>query len=257
MHLFRSLIKSRFFFGINVIGLSVAVAVFMLIAQYVKFENSYENFVPDASTIYRVTLDRYVNEQLVTSTSENYPGVGPAMLSLPEVTGYARLYNMGYKNNVIVTYEEASPPIATKQKRFLYADSAFLSMMGYHLKSGEANTALAMPNTAVLTQEFASIYFGKTDPIGKVLHMHDDDENDELVTVTGVIEKVPENTHLKFDVLFSYKTLLTRKREGRPDFSQYLLKRFEGWWRNDMYTYVKVTPGTNMKALEEKLPAII
>ena len=88
--------------------------------------------------------------------------------------------------------------------------SVFLPMMGYSLAQGDVATALAKPHTAVITRQFASVYFGNQDPIGKVLHMHDDDENDELVTITGVMENVPENTHIKFDVLFSYKTLIDR-----------------------------------------------
>lgn len=258
MHLFRSLLKNKFFFAINIAGLSIAMAVFMTIAQYVGFETSYEDFVPDADLIYRVTLDRYVNDQLVTSTTENYPGVGPAMQLLSGVIGYARLYNLGYKNNVIITNEAAASPIAVKQKKFLYADSAFLPMIGYTLVAGNANTALSAPNTAVITAELGEIYFGKGDPIGKVLHMHDDDENDELVTVTGVVKEMPRNTHLKFDILFSYKTLLSRTPHfNRTDYAEYLQKRFEGWSRNDMYTFIKVMPGTDMHDLEAKLPSLV
>jgi len=250
MRLLRSLLKNKFFSSVNIAGLSMAMAVFMLVAQYVKFETSYEDFVPDGSNVYRVTLDRYVNGQLETSTAENYPGVATAMMQLSGVQAYARLYNLGYKNNVIITNEQAKPPLAIKQKKFLYADSAFLPMMGYSLKLGDVVTALAKPHTAVITQQFASIYFGSQDPIGKVLHMHDDDENDELVTVTGVIEKVPENTHLKFDVLFSYKTLIDRHQANAR-------RRFEGWVRNDMYTYIRVAPGTSREQLEAQLPSLV
>jgi putative ABC transport system permease protein len=179
------------------------------------------------------------------------------MMSLSGVTGYARLYSLGYKTNVIISYEEAKPPVAIKQKNFLYADSAFLPMMGYRLNAGDITTALAAPKTAVVTQELAKIYFGKEDPIGKVLHLHDDDENDEWVTVTGVVKEVPQNTHLKFDILFSYKTLLNRQHPNRPDRAKLLHERFEGWSRNDMYTYIRTTPGTDMQALEAKLPALI
>jgi len=150
----RSLLKNKFFSSLNIIGLAVGMAVFLLIAQYVHFERSYENFIPGAENIYRVKLETYLNNQLVMSSAENYPGVGPALKNeLPEVTGFARLYNMGYKNNIIITNEDAKPsPIAFKHRRFLYADSSFLPMMGYTLVAGNAKTkAINVP--AVLIQQ--------------------------------------------------------------------------------------------------------
>ena len=257
MRLIRGIIKNKFFFALNILGLSVAMGAFMMIVQYTNFERSYEDFVPDADRVFRVSLENYSNNQLVKSTAENYPGVGPAMMDIAGVVGYARLYNLGYKNNVIITNEEANPPVAIKQKNFLYADSAFLPMMGYRLSEGDVNTALATANTAVITKEFASIYFGNQDAIGKTLHMHDDDENDEVVRVTGVIETVPRNTHLKFDVLFSYKTLLSRTRQNRPGYADAMRERFEGWTRNDMYTYVHVAPGADIASIESQLPGLV
>jgi putative ABC transport system permease protein len=188
----------------------------------------------------------------VTRSAENYPGVGPAMLAdLPEVEGFARMYNMGYKNNVIITHEEAKPDaIAFKHRRFLYADSAFLPMLGYPMAAGDAATALAQPNTAVISERYAKMYFGNEDPLGKSLRLQDDDFNNELVKVTGVFKDLPPETHLKFDVLFSYKTLFTRF-EGA-------LQRYDhGWQRKDMYTFVRLRPGTDPAAVEAKLPALV
>ncbi|MEJ0031986.1 MAG: ABC transporter permease [Bacteroidota bacterium] len=257
MRLIRGIIKHKFFFALNILGLSVAMGAFMMIVQYTHFERSYENFVPDGDRIFRVSLESYSNNQLLTSTAENYPGVGPAMMEIAGVDSYARLYNLGYKNNVIITNEELASPVAIKQKNFLYADSAFLPMMGYPLSEGDVTTALASANTAVITREFASIYFGNEDAIGKTLHMHDDDENDEVVRVTGVLEAIPKNTHLKFDVLFSYKTLLNTTRQNRPGYAQRVHDRFEGWSRNDMYTYVHTTPGADIVSIEAQLPGLV
>jgi putative ABC transport system permease protein len=253
---YRNFVKNKFFSSLTILGLATGMAVFLLIAQYVKFETSYEDFVPNAELIYRVKLDTYINHELVVSSAENYPAVGPALAdALPEITGYTRLYNMGYKNNVVITNEEAQPqPIAFKQRKFLYADSAFLPMMGYKLIAGDVRTALAEPNSAVITQHYATAYFGKEDPLGKTLRMHDDDNNDELVKVTGVINDIPANTHLKFDILFSYETLYARKGP-RPD---YAIARYDqSWRRKDMYTFIQVRPGTDPQALEARFPAIV
>jgi putative ABC transport system permease protein len=248
----RSLKKNKFFSILNIVGLGIGMAVFLLIALYVHFERSYENFVPGIADLYRVSLTTYNNNELAFSSAENYPGVGPALKhELPEIQGYARLYNMGYKNNVIITYEEGKPaPIALKQRRFLYADSSFLPLMGYPMVNGDARTALAAPFTAVLSEKYARMYFGEEDPIGKMLRLQDDDYNNELVKVTGVFKDLPSNTHLKFDVLFSYKTLFTRSERAVARFDQ-------NWQRKDMYTFVKVQPGTDPKRLEAKFAQVI
>jgi putative ABC transport system permease protein len=249
---FRSLKKNKFFSLLNISGLAIGMAVFLLIAQYVQFEKSYENFVPGKENIYRVKLEAYDKNELIMATAENYPGVGPALKTeLPEVVSYARLYNMGYKNNVVITNENAKPdPIAFRQRRFLYADSTFLPMMGYEMVKGNATQALAGPFTAVISETYARMYFGKEDPIGKTLRLRDDDFTDELVKVTGVFKDLPANTHLKFDVLFSYNSLYPR--------GDWAVQRYRlGWRRKDMYTFVQLRPGTDPKKIEAKLPAIV
>jgi len=76
---FRNLKKNKFFSLLNIFGLAVGMAVFLLIAQYVKFERSYENFIPNRDNIYRVSLTSYRNKEVISATAENYPAVGPAL----------------------------------------------------------------------------------------------------------------------------------------------------------------------------------
>lgn len=250
----RTFKKNRFFSLLNAFGLALGMSVFLLIALYIKFESSYEDFNPSASSIYRIALEVYRNEERLQASAENYPALTHALAELPEVADVTRAYNLGYKNNVIITNEHgAHGPVAIKQQRFLYADSSFLSVMGYTLAAGDIRTALAEPNKAVITREYAKLYFGDENPIGKALHMHDDDNNDELVHITGVVNEDPDNTHLKFDILFSYKTLFAR--QGDSTYYAYGgIPRFDlSWTRNDMYTYVKLQPGTNVSDFTARL----
>ena len=249
---FRNLLKHKSFTLINILGLAIGMAVFLLISQYVVFEHSYEHFLPETNNIYRLKLERYLNDELQIASAENFPGAGPALKTeLPEVLDYARLYNLGYKNNVIITNQDAQPePIAFKHRRFLYADSSFLSLMGYELVQGDAATALAKPFTTVISEEYAEKYFGKDNPIGKNLRMQDDDFNDELVEVKGVFKNLPPNTHLKFDVLFSYTSLYSRFERAPARYNQ-------SWQRKDMYTFLKLKEGTDPIALEAKFPVIV
>lgn len=244
----RSILKKRVFSFINILGLAIGAASFLLIIKYVDFENSYDSFHKNPETLYRVQLNQYLNNELMISSAENYPGVGPAMVNdIPGVESYARLYNMGYKNNIVITYEDApGQPVKFKHRKFLYADSAFLPMFGYAMRHGDPVTALAKPNTAVISEKYARMYFGDADPLGKMIRLKDDDYNDELCEVTGVFKDLPENTHLKFDILFSYKTLLTRG-DWAPG------RYHESWKRKDMYTYVRLDDSADWKTIEAQL----
>lgn len=249
---FRNLKKNPFFSLLNIFGLAIGMTVFMLIAQYVTFEKSYENFIPNRDNIYRVSLRSYRSNQLTSASAENYPAVGPAMKGeIPGVIAYARMYNMGYKNNVVISNENAKPqPIAFKQERFLYADSSLFPMMGYPLVEGTAATALAEANTAAISEKYAHMYFGNESAIGKTLRLRDDDFYDETVKVTAVFKDLPENTHIKFDVLFSYKTLFVRGPWAMGRYQQ-------SWQRADMYTFVQLQPGTDPAMVEARLPGLV
>jgi len=247
----RSILKNKIFSIINILGLALGAASFLLIIHYVSFEKSYDRFFNNPETLFRLTLKQYLNNELMISSAENYPGVGPAMVSdIPGVESYARLYNMGYKNNIVITYEDApGEPVKFKQRKFLYADSAFLPMFGYEMIKGDPSTALAAPNTAVISQKYAEMYFGDEEPIGKMLRLKDDDFNNELCKVTGVFKDLPSNTHLKFDILFSYKTLYSRGDWAPSRYN-------ESWQRKDMYTYVRLSENASAEEIEDKLPAL-
>ena len=160
---------------LNVFGLTLGITVFLLITQYVRFETSYDQYYPDKDRIYRIGLEQYQNGELVQASAENYPALGPALLKdFPEVESYARMYNLGAKNNIVVTYEDGLNKIAFKQKRFLYASETFLDLFGYQMVTGDAHSALLEPFKAVLSESTAKKYFGTSNPVGKYLRMQDD-----------------------------------------------------------------------------------
>jgi putative ABC transport system permease protein len=249
---FRNLWKKKGFSFLNLLGLALGIVAFLLILQFVTFELSYDGFHENKDDIYRVQLDQYRNGELIFASSENYPGVGPVLTrDLPEVLSYTRLYNLGSKNNMVVTWDDApGEPISFKQRKLLYADSSFLTFFSYPILEGDPVTALSQPFNMVITESTAKKYFGEESAIGKMLHMKDDDYNDELCKVTAVVADMPDNTHLKFDVLISYKTLYTRGdwAPGRYNTS---------WRRKDMYSYIQVAKGVDPSVLEQKFPAIV
>ncbi|HZK65828.1 MAG TPA: ABC transporter permease, partial [Puia sp.] len=242
----RSLWKNKLFSGINIGGLAVGIASCLLLLSYVSFQFSYDSFHKNKKDLYRVGLDFYRNNKLDIQSAENYAAIGPALKrDFPEVVAEARLYNMGYKNNCVFTVRDKH----FRETKFLYADASFLTMFSFPFKEGDPATALIRPYTAVISESTGRKLFGNQSPLGQYLQMDDDDRNSELCKITGVFKDIPENSHLKFNILISYPTLY-RRGNGND--------RFENDWEwKDFYTYVLLRPGTDARALEAKLPAFI
>ncbi len=242
----RSLWKHKMFSAINISGLTIGIAGSLLLVSYVSFQFSYDDFNKNEKNIYRVNLDLYQNNKLLFKSAENYSALGPALKNdYPQVLAQARLYNMGYKNNCVFTYNKDH----FRETKFLYADPSFLTMFSFPFTEGDPNSALAQPYSAVISASEAKKIFGNDNPVGKFIQMDDDDRNSELCKITGVFKDVPENSHIKFNILISYSTL-DQRRNGSA--------RYENAWDyKDFYTYVQLQPGTNPKMFEENLPAFI
>lgn len=240
----RNLVKYKGLSVMNIGGLVTGIASSLLLLSYVAFERSYDNFDANRKDLYRVDLSYYEGGRGVFESAENYAGLGPALKKeVPEVLDAARLYNMGYKNNCVFTYNNRS----FKETKFLYADASFLRMFSYPFVEGDAHTALDQPYSAVISASLAKKIYGDEDPLGKPIKMDDDDRNAELCTITGVFKDVPANSHLQFQILISYPTLYKRG-----------LSRFEdNWGRKDFYTYVQLRPGADAGEVQSKLSGVI
>jgi len=244
----RNLWNHKLFSAINIGGLALGITSAVLLLSYVSLQYSYDDFHANKKDLYRVNLTPYENNKPLYQSAENYSAIGPALKKdFPEVADFARLYNMGYKNNCIFTYNDTH----FRETRFLYADASFFSLFSFLFEQGDAHTALSQPNTAVISASTARKLFGDQPAIGKSIQMTDDDRNSELCRITGVFRDIPENSHIKFNILISYATLSDRGSDAA-------IRRFEnGWERKDFYTYVQLRPGTDPKTLEAKLPSFI
>lgn len=242
----RNLWNHKLFSAINIGGLALGITSAILLLSYVSLQYSYDDFHKNKKDLYRVNLALYENNTLVFQSAENYPALGPALKKeYPEIVDAARLYNMGYKNNCVFTYNDTH----FRETKFLYADASFLTLFSFPFEQGDARTALEQPYTAVISASTARKLFGDQPAIGRSIQMTDDDRNSELCRITGVFKDIPGNSHIKFNILISYATLYQRGNG---------IARFENSWdRKDFYTYVRLRPGTNPKTLETKFPSFI
>lgn len=230
----RNLWKNKTFSAINIFGLSVGVAAFLLIINYLRFEYSYDDAHVKKDRIFRVpmmTKEKAGKEQTFAFT---YPAVAPALKKdFPEIEEAARFRRQGG----IVTYKDQK---IVEPGTLYYADASLFNIFSFRFVKGNATSAFKELNNAVITEETAKKYFGNEDPIGKPLNYRNED-----YIVKAVLADVPENSHIRFTILLNYEKYI-QLTQGAANTS---------WGWSDFYTYVLLKPGTDAKALEAKFPA--
>ncbi|MCX6214283.1 ABC transporter permease [Spirosoma sp.] len=231
--------KDSTFTLINVAGLATGLAVALLIIQYVRFELSYEKAYPQADRLVRLTID-YLNGGAVNSQdAETYPPIGAkAKREMKEVVSYTRAYPLGRPNVTVQIGEQYF--LLTN----VYAvDSSFFSMFSYPLLRGSRSGLFTRPRQAVLTEAMAMTYFNTLDVVGKTLKIPKS-EGSVLIEIAGVIPNSLASTHLKFDMLLSYPTMLS-------DFGE----REDNWNNNNTYTYVQLADNSPYEGFTKSLAA--
>ncbi len=230
----RNLWKNKTFSLINIFGLSVGIAAFLLIVNYLRFEYSYDELHTKKDRIFRVPMEISEKGEKEQTFAFTYPAVAPALKKdFPEIEEAVRFRRQGG----IVTHGEQK---IVEGGAVYYADPALFQIFSFRFIKGNASSAFKELNNAVITAETAKKYFGDTDPIGKALHYRDED-----YIVSAVIENIPANSHIRFNILLNYKKYI-QLTEGNANTS---------WRWSDFYTYVLLKPGTEPKALQAKLPA--
>jgi putative ABC transport system permease protein len=238
---YRNVLKNKVFSAINVFGLAIGLAACLMIFQFVSFEWSYDKFHEKAGRIYRVTNDRFQNGKLIQHGTIMYPTIGPAMTKdYPEIEMYTRLMPTGQMRNVRIGKE------LYQAEECHFVDEHFLSVFSFPLLAGEKHSVLKSPYSLVLTEKTAKNFFGVADNdyssiLDKVLYWGNDEQP---FKVTGVVADVPENSHIQFDVLISYASLIRPDDQGADN----------SWTWSDMRHYLVLKPGTDYKSLEAKFP---
>ncbi|MFT4786278.1 MAG: putative ABC transport system permease protein, partial [Cyclobacteriaceae bacterium] len=228
----RNIKRKAGFSFLNIAGLGIGMACCILIFLYVSHENSYDSYHSKHGRIYRVLQTfRSTNEgvELEDPTPEEFSvwgnaRVGPALLNdYPEVEKFTRF--TGPQSQLVSKGEKRF-----QEKTIWFADSSTFEIFDWELIRGDRKTALSTPGAIVLTETFAKKYFDDLDPMGQTLLL----DNENTVTVTGLMKDVPSNSHLQFDALISQVTN-----------HSWWSEQFEWWGYVDFYTYVLLKENAN------------
>lgn len=231
---FRNISRNKVYSFINIFGLSIGLACAMLIILYVKDEVSYDRFLANSNTIYRVVAES-VNEKDPSKNGSNpWTGLlqGPRFTAnIPDLKSYVRIQSsrVDIRKATDVTSHEA-----------LRVDSSFFQIFSFPLLKGDRVNCLKSPRSLVLSQDEAIKQFGTVDAVGKII-MIKNDSVFEPWTVSAVAKRCPQNSSVKFEILLPFKS--------KPEDEQ----NSESWFSVFLNTFVTLPANADVKAVEAKI----
>jgi putative ABC transport system permease protein len=234
----RNIKRTKLFAGINILGLSIGMAMCLLILHYVSFEKSYDRFHPDSERIYRLRYERTSGEGTAVRFASCTPPAAEAIRGVfPEVETIARIF----RNQTVVTLKEKD--IKFTEDRMYYAEPGFFEMFHLNFLEGDPLNDIRKASMMFISRSAAQKYFGRANPIGKTLTVGGNTD----FTVAGIFEDIPRNSHLKMDIILSFQDI--RSLFG-PDV-------LESWGHTGFFTYIRFKEGADPAAFQEKMPALV
>ncbi|HZY25239.1 MAG TPA: ABC transporter permease, partial [Bacteroidales bacterium] len=231
---YRNMRKQGGYVMLNVGGLAIGLTSFLFISLYVINELSYDRFHKNYQNIYSLKVVGRMAGGILDQAVTAAPMAQAMLKDYPEVLAATRVNRLGAW---LIRFGENK----FNEDGVLFADSTFFSVLDFKLLKGDPKTALVRPRSMVLTQKYAKKYFGNQDPMGQKMIVEADTI---LYTVTGVVQDVPDNSHMKFDMLASMSTY-----PGQANSQQ--------WVSHNFYTYIVVKDGTDPAKLQEKFQGMV
>jgi putative ABC transport system permease protein len=233
----RQVSKEKAFSFVTIFGLAMGLTCVLNIMLFVRDELSFDKYHTKADRIYRVIQGGDSGGE--QSSSLPFP-TGPTLQNdfSEYVEEYVRLFNF-QASTLSIVYDEGSRHAAYNEPRFFFADSAYFNVFDHNFISGNPANALYGPGVVVVTESTALRYFGTTDAIGKIVRF----EGKYDLTVNGVIEDVPSNSHFKFDFIASFASL--------PALGFAIPEK--NWYWNPVWTYVLLRENTQRSQVQDHL----
>lgn len=236
---FRNLTKQKGFTFINIAGLAIGITCFLLIGLYVKDELSYDRFNKNADRIYRVTRIFKSNDGTV---SLHLGHVAPAFMQyfqsdFSEAEQITQLFGAD-----AVLNRPENPEKKYHEQSMYFASENLFKVFSINLLSGNAEKVLASPFTIAISKPMAEKYFDKEDPIGKLIKI----DNKYEMTVSGVFEPLPTQSHFHADFLMSMSTLNDDRIYGKESLKN-------DWGGNNFATYFLMPKGYDISRIESRI----
>ncbi|WAC09920.1 ABC transporter permease [Dyadobacter pollutisoli] len=231
----RNLRNHKFYSFLNIFGLALGLASCLLITLYVIDELSYDKSFGHAERIYRINADiRFGGADMSLAVAPD-PLAFTLKKDYPQIEQVVRLRENGSQ---LVRRAEAAENL--KEEHVVYADSTFFKVFSVPMLMGDAEKALKDPHTVVISETDAAKYFGAENPIGKALIV----DNSQTYTVTGVMQDIPAQSHLRdMNMLLS----MSSTEESR----------LGGWGSHNFNTYLLFREGVDPVQFEKNFETVL
>ncbi len=238
----RNLRRQKLFSIINLLGLTVGIASTLVIYLYVQNDFSHDRFHKNADRIFRVNQTNIIWGEKDQQLARTGPGVAHALKAeLPEVEMITSIFDA---DNFLVSYVNASKQVfADDQENIFAADSNFFKTFSFQVVKGNSETCLLQPQSVVVTESTARKYFGKEEPLGKLLQVGIG-ENAQAFEVTGVVKDISDDSYIDFDMLMSISSFPKVKANNLS------------WLWTQLETYILIDKNTDIKNTRIKLKPI-
>jgi putative ABC transport system permease protein len=236
--LYRSFARHRLYTALNVGGLALGIAVFLVLSIYVRFELSFERWLPHHDEIYLVQTELHLPGGAFNGA---YPGTMAGMLEqmrqdFPGIVG-TRIRGGKDGGSVLREGEALKADVAQ-------VDASFFDVFALPMVRGEGASALADPSRALISRAAARTFFGTSNPIGQTMTIAVDAP--ETYRVAGVFDDLPRNTDLQISILIP----IPRK----PPPAQWTWYK---WGTADVLTFLRFPTTAAAHAFERTSPAFI
>lgn len=239
----RNLLRNKVYSTINIAGLALGIAAFLLILEYVSHEKSVNGFHTNLPNMVRL-LDE--NAQNLT-WPQIEPGYAPRMKArFPEIKDFCR-FEDGVSQGVVKAAKGNGESF--REKKIGFAESNFFTFFNFPLKAGQA-TSLQKPAVVFISESTARKYFGDKNPMGEALLLSNQFGTLPF-TVEGVYTDMPENSDINYDMVMSLETLKSKAYVGGNDWAN--LDNLDSQYIN---TFFLLNTNTDIRALEQKLTAL-
>lgn len=237
----RALRRHAGFTALNSVGLAVGMACCLLIGLYVQHELSYDRHHPASEQTYRVVQrdvddgggSRIAGDGVLEVVEDDVPGIETIARVFPS------------DRDVQIVGDGEQEPEIRAEDQFAFADPSVFDVFAWRIVNGDAETALAAPESVVMTESAAERYFGSHNPIGRALQISQNGRTVDL-TVTAVMADPRTSTHLDPGVLASFDAHAALWGYGSGT-------RFGSFWYPSSNLYVVMQEGVDLAAAEDAL----
>jgi putative ABC transport system permease protein len=237
---YRSIVKNRFYSILNIFGPAIGITCAILILLYVKEEVTFDKYNKNYRRIYRLESDFNISGKTTLAALTPIPMAPTLKDEYPEIKEVARFAGFGLQD-ILFQYKD----FKFFEDKIYFTDSTVFKIFDFEFILGSPDNALNEPNTIVITESFASRYFGKENPMGEVLTT----SNFGSCRVTGVIKDVPANSHMRFDCLLSMATIV--ELTGVDRFNS---RSAPSFWNISAFEYILLDENASIEDLLGKFP---